>query len=118
MATGSTITGGSSISVAVVALGLSLLVASGDRDESLSLSLLPRNLLPLRILGDVADGESSMPDTELEGLSSWSLTDFERSLFCFWKNFGSFEGACWGEVGDGVCLDCLLDMYLVRSRAV
>lgn len=97
MATGSTITGASSISAALAAMGVVALLALSASDLSLSLSLsrLPRNLLPLRILEEGVEGKVvvsllvwvfGLPEAELAMelppvLPVGSVTDFERSRF-------------------------------------
>jgi len=46
-----------------------------------------------------------------------SIMDFDRSRFCFCKNFGSFEPCCGlGEAGAGALRECLLVMIVPAFR--
>ena len=125
MLTGSTITGGSSISTDVFP-ALWLLSGGGGGGTALSL-LIERNLLVFLGFGREGSGDA---DTELllvvlglppPPLGPGSVTDLARSRFvCFWRNLGNLEGA-WpglGEDGDGegVCREFLLDIKVIAAE--
>jgi len=123
--TGSTITGGSSIS----ALCESVVESGGGVSEDFlafsSLSLLiDRNLL-LRGLDGTCDSgeEAELPLVRLlePGVPTWpgSVSDleFDRSrLVGFWRNLGNLDGGGEVEDGDGVCREFLLDMKRARGK--